>query len=383
MRRTLLVTNDFPPVLGGIQRYLADYCARLPADDLEVLTHSPALSETLTADDVAAHDAALPYRVHRHDARVLLPTRGLAAHMGDLIRERGIETIWFGAAAPLGLLGPSARRAGATRVIATTHGHETGWALAQPTRGILRRIFHAADAVTYISDYTRERLSPLIPASADVVHLPSGIDTSRFRPDADARVSLRARYGLGGAPVVVCVSRLVPRKGQDTLIQIWPDVVARVPGARLVIVGWGPYAKRLAELRRASPVRALITLTGPVPEEELAGHVALGDVFAMPCRTRNLGADVEGLGIVYLEAAAAGLPVVAGDSGGAPETVVHGETGLVVPGHAPRAVADAVVALLGDPERARAMGAAGRAHMEAGWTWPTFVARLKRALDTR
>ncbi|HZK04433.1 MAG TPA: glycosyltransferase family 4 protein [Actinomycetaceae bacterium] len=376
MRRTLLVTNDFPPVVGGIQRYLADFVDRLPAGDIEVLAHTPPGGAT-------EHDASSAYPIHRHDARVLLPTTGVARHMERLIRERGIETVWFGAAAPLGLLGTAAKRAGATRVVATTHGHEVGWAIAPPTRTVLRRIFTSADVVTYISEYTKDRLAPLIPAGTALVNLPSGIDTDRFRPDDAARRTLRSRYGVADAPTVVCVSRLVPRKGQDVLIEAWPDVVAQVPGARLVIVGWGSYAKRLAELRRASPVRGLITLTGKVAEEELAGHVALGDVFAMPCRTRHLGADVEGLGIVFLEAAAVGLPVIAGDSGGAPETVVDGVTGTVVDGRSHAEVTAAVVDLLRDPARRAAMGAAGREHMEANWTWPHLVERLREAIDGR
>lgn len=376
MRRTLLVTNDFPPDVGGIQNYLADYAARLPANAIEILTRTPPMDPT-------AHDAALPYAVHRNPAQVLLPTRAVARHMQELIREREIETVWFGAAAPLGLLGPAAREAGASRIIATTHGHEVGWTLSPPSRGLLRRIFVAADVVTYISEYTRDRLSPHVPPGVELLNLPSGIDTQNFRPDVAARARLRERYHLGQAPTVVCVSRLVPRKGQDLLIKIWPAVAEAVPGARLVIVGTGWYGKRLARMHRASPARHLITPVGEVPGDELHAYMALGDVFAMPCRTRNFGADVEGLGIVFLEAAAVGLPVVAGDSGGAPETVLDGVSGLVVNGRDDAQVTDAIIQLLMDPERRAAMGQAGREFMEASWTWPHLVERLVAAIDAR
>ena len=181
----------------------------------------------------------------------------------------------------------------------------------------------------------------------------------------------------------MCVSRLVARKGQDSLIEAWPRVVERIPGARLVIVGWGSYARRLAELRRASPVRESIVLTGEVPAAELPGHVAMGDVFAMPCRTRGGGLDVEGLGIVFLEASATGLPVIAGTSGGAPETVVEGATGDVVDGRDRDALVAALVAQLADPALRARMGAAGRALMEERWTWPSLVAGLIDAIDAR
>lgn len=379
MRRTLLVTNDFPPVVGGIQSYLEDYARRLPSGDLVVLASTP--PEGPRAAE--AFDATVPFEVVRMPTRMLLPTPGVRARMKRLIAARSIETVWFGAAAPLGLLGRAAKRAGATRVIATTHGHEVGWGMVPGARQLLRRIFRDADVVTYISDYTLGRLRPSIPEGTTTLRLPSGIDVDRFRPDPVARAKLRERYRLGEDPTAVCVSRLVPRKGQDSLITAWPRVVRAVPAAKLVIVGWGPYARDVALLRRRSPVRDSIILTGKVPDAELPGHVAMGDLFAMPCRTRGKGLDVEGLGIVFLEASAAGLPVIAGTSGGAPETVVEAVTGNVVDGRDEDALVMALVRQLSDPALRRRMGAAGRELMMERWTWPGLVTSLIAAIDAR
>lgn len=379
MRRTLLVTNDFPPAVGGIQSYLDDYTDRLPPEDLTVLASTPPHSEQA----VAQFDGSRRFSVHRVPTPVLLPTPSVGHRMEELIRSEHIETVWFGASAPLGLLCARAKRAGATRVVSTTHGHEVGWSMLPGTSSALRRIFRESDVLTYISQYTLGRLRPWIPDTTQLVQLPSGIDVDRFHPDPEARTRLRTRYGLGDAPTVVCVSRLVHRKGQDTLIRVWPRVTAAVPGARLVIVGWGPYARGLAKLKRSSPVRADILLTGKVPFEELPGHVAMGDVFAMPCRTRGGGLDVEGLGIVFLEASASGLPVVAGDSGGAPETVLEDVTGTVVGGRDEDALVDALVDLLRDPARRERMGRAGRQWMVDNWTWPHLVERLVSAIDAR
>ncbi|RAX21181.1 MULTISPECIES: glycosyltransferase family 4 protein [unclassified Actinomyces] len=379
MRRTLLVTNDFPPVVGGIQSYLDDYTRRLPAADLTVLASTPPEGP----DAAAAFDHEAAFDVVRMPTHVLLPTPDVRRRMQQLIRERDIETVWFGAAAPLGLLGRAAKEAGATRVIATTHGHEVGWGMVLGARQALRRIFRDADVITYISDYTLGELRPHMPADQEVLRLPSGIDVDRFHPDPEARAALRARYRLGEAPTAVCVSRLVARKGQDALISAWPRVVEQVPDARLVVVGWGPYAKKLALLRRSSPVRESIILTGKVPYEELPGHVAMGDVFAMPCRTRGGGLDVEGLGIVFLEASAAGLPVIAGTSGGAPETVAEGVTGNIVDGRDEDALVSALVRQLTDPELRARMGEAGRALMVEKWTWPGLVESLVQAIDAR
>jgi phosphatidyl-myo-inositol dimannoside synthase len=371
--RTLLVTNDFPPRTGGIQTYLHAFAERLPSDELVV--YAPAWP------GAAEFDAASPVPVHRHPTSLMLPVPTVAARAAALAREYGATTVWFGAAAPLALLGPHLRRrAGVERVIGSTHGHEVGWSMLPGGRQTLRRIGADADVLTTISRYTRSRVAAAFGPRAALEVVPAGIDTDRFRPDPAARAELRRRYRVGDAPLVVCVSRLVARKGQDTLIRALPLVRERVPGARVLLVGGGLGGDRLRRLAREVGVDEHVVFAGAVPEAEVAAHHAVGDVFALPCRTRGGGLDVEGLGIVLLEAAAAGLPVVAGDSGGAPETVQEGRTGHVVDGRNIAAIASAVAGLLADPERARAMGAAGRAWMRQEWTWPARVARLRALL---
>lgn len=377
MKRTLLVTNDFPPVVGGIQTYLEEYCRRLPAEDLVVLASTPPEGTAAALE----YDRAVPYEVHRNPTHMLLPVPAVRDQMQEIIETRDIHTVWFGAAAPLGLLAPAARAAGAHNIIATTHGHEVGWSMIPGARQALRKIFRDADVVSYISQYTLRRLSGVLPRGKATVQLPSGIDVERFAPDAVGRTQLRERYGIGEVPTVCCVSRLVRRKGQDALIRIWPQVVRAIPNARLVIVGWGPLAKTLGQMRRESPVRESIILTGKVPFAELPAHVAMADVFAMPCRTRGKGLDVEGLGIVFLEASAAGVPVIAGDSGGAPETVIEGVTGTVVNGRDDRALTQAIIDLLSDPVKARTMGRAGRNEMIAHWQWPALIEKLTGAIN--
>jgi len=366
---TLLVTNDFPPRAGGIQGYLAELAGRLPAG--EIVVYAPAWP------GAAEFDAAAGYPVHRHRGSLMLPEPSVARRAAELARHHGCDTVWFGAAAPLALLGPGLRHtAGVHRVVASTHGHEVGWSMLPGARQALRRIGEHSDVVTVVSRYTRRRFAAAFGPLAALEWLPPGIDTDRFAPDPAARAELRARYGLGDRPVVGCVSRLVARKGQDVLIAALPAIRRRVPGAALLLVGDGPYRDRLRRLAVQHGVDEHVVLTGPVRWDELPAHHAVADVFALPCRTRGRGLDVEGLGIVLLEAAATGLPVLAGDSGGAPETVHRGETGQVVSGRDPVAVADALVELLADPDRARAMGAAGRAWMRRDWQWAGSAGRL-------
>jgi phosphatidylinositol alpha-1,6-mannosyltransferase len=376
--RVLLVTNDFPPRPGGIQSYLGEFVGRLVRDGSHVVTVYAPQWKGADAFDCSARAAG--YQVVRHPGTLMLPGAAVDARMRQLIAHHGIDTVWFGAAAPLALLAQRARQAGATRVLASTHGHEVGWSMLPVARSVLRRIGETCDVVTFVSRYTRARFASAFGPEAALEYLPPGVDTDRFRPDPASRAELRARYRLGQRPTVVCVSRLVPRKGQDMLIRALPSIRRRVDGAALVIVGGGPYLAALRGLAQRCGVAEHVTFTGGVPPAELPAHHAIADVFAMPCRTRGAGLDVEGLGIVYLEASATGVPVVAGFSGGAPETVWHSKTGLVVDGRSVDQVAAAVTELLVDRARSAAMGAAGRQWVTAHWRWDTLAARLAELL---
>ncbi|GAA1382392.1 GDP-mannose-dependent alpha-(1-6)-phosphatidylinositol monomannoside mannosyltransferase [Pseudonocardia kongjuensis] len=376
MPRTLLVTNDFPPRTGGIQSYLHDLARALPPGELAV--YAP------DWPGAAEFDALAPFPVHRHPGPLMLPVPDVARRAVRLARGHGAETVWFGAAAPLGLLGPHLRgRAGIGRVVASTHGHEVGWSMLPVARQALRRIGTDADVVTTVSCWTRHRIAAAFGPDAALEPLPPPVDTDRFAPDPAARAEIRARYRLGEAPVVSCVSRLMPRKGQDTLVAALPLLRRRVPGTRLLLVGGGPYRDRLHRLAARHGTDDAVVFTGRVPAAELAAHHAAGDVFALPCRTHLGGLDVEGLGIALLEAAAAGLPVVAGDSGGAPETVAEGVTGHVVPGRDVAALVDRLAGLLTDPARALAMGRAGRDRVRRIWGGRAAAARLHAHLAGR
>jgi phosphatidylinositol alpha-1,6-mannosyltransferase len=360
--RTLLVTNDFPPRAGGIQAYLHALATRLPDDQLVVYAS--------TSEGSQAFDAAQPFPVLRDRATVLLPTPRVRKAVARVMVGEGCDRIWYGAAAPLGLLG----RFDAERVIACTQGHEVGWARLPVARQLFQRIAREADALTHLSHYTRDRLQGAVPGDK-LVHLPSGVDATVFRPGAGG-ADVRRRHGLGDRPVVVCVSRLVPRKGQQRLVQALALVRRRVPDAALLLVGDGPDLGRIRSLAADLGLAKDVVVTGAVPWEELPAHYDAGDVFAMPCTDRWGGLEVEGLGLVFLEAAATGLPVVVGRSGGASDTVQDGVTGYLVDGSSIQAIADRLAPLLADPTAASAMGAAGRAWMESEWQWEGLASKL-------
>ncbi|WP_030145050.1 glycosyltransferase family 4 protein [Spirillospora albida] len=369
MTKTLVVTNDFPPRPGGIQAFVHGLALRRPAGSIVV--YAPAWKGD------AAFDAAQPFPVVRHPGSLMLPEPRVLRRAADIAGAEGCDSVVFGAAAPLGLLAPALRRRGVERLVGITHGHEAGWAALPGARTLLRRVGDGVDVLTYLGEYTRTRMARALSPGTRMARLAPGVDETVFRRGAGGE-EIRRRYGLTGRPVAVCVSRLVPRKGQDALLHAWPRVLEQVPDAALLLVGGGPYRAELE--RMAAPFGSSVVITGGVPWEELPAHYDAGDVFAMPCRTRRRGLDVEGLGIVYLEASATGLPVVAGDSGGAPDAVLAGETGVVVPGRSVARIAAEVAGLLSDPARARAMGEKGRAWVEREWRWEIQAARLGELL---
>lgn len=367
MARILLVTNDFPPKIGGIQSYLRDFVATLDPRDVVVFAS--------TQESPAEFDAAADYKVIRWPRRVMLPTPATVRRMQEIIRAENIDIVWFGAAAPLALMGKAAKEAGATRVVATTHGHEVGWSMVPVARQCLRRIGDYADVITYISDYTLRRLRGPFGPYPRWEHLPSGVSVENFSPATpEQRAAAKAEFGVNG-PTIVCISRFVPRKGQDQLLRAMPLVREEFPDAQLLLIGRGRYRAALVELADMYCPDAVIQEAESI---DTALHAA--DVFAMPARTRGGGLDVEGLGIVYLEAQACGVPVIAGDSGGAPETVT-GETGVVVKGSSVEELAQGLKALLGDPHRRQQMGQAGRRHVEENWTWQIMGQRLRRLMS--
>jgi len=371
--KTLVVTNDFPPRQGGIQSFVHALAVGRPPGS--VVVYAPIF------DGAAGFDARQPFPVIRHRSALMLPTPRVLARAREIVTEFGCDTVLFGAAAPLGLLAPGLRRAGIKRCVALTHGHEAGWAMLPAARGLLRRIGDGVDVITYLGDYFKARLERALSpaAAARMIRLAPGVDAAEFRPGRGGE-RVRDQLGLGRRPVVICVSRLVPRKGQDTLIRAWPLVKAAVPDAGLLLVGGGRYRGALEGLAERLRVRSSVTFAGSVPWRELPSYYCAGDAFAMPCRTRRRGLDVEGLGIVYLEAAASGLPVIAGDSGGAPDAVLDGQTGYVVDGRSVEAVARYVSELLTDRERAVAMGEKGRAWILNEWRWELVAQRLEAVL---
>ena len=373
MTKVLVLTNDFPPRPGGIQFFVHALAMRLPPESVTVYAPAWAGAEKF--------DAELPFLVVRHPTSLMLPVPLVARRAERILMAEGCDAVLFGAAAPLGLLAPRLRRAGAERLIALTHGHEVGWAALPGARATLRRIGDSVDTITYLGEYTRVRLARALSpqAAARMTRLTPGVDVSEFYPGAGGQ-AVRERWGLGGRPVVVCVSRMVPRKGQDTLIRAWPLVLATTPDATLLLVGDGPYRSHLERMARHLGVDRSVVFTGAPSRAELPAYFDAGNVFAMPCRTRRRGLDVEGLGMVFLEAAATGLPVVGGDSGNSADAIRDGETGYVVPGVGVADLADRLKRLLNDPGAAKAMGEKGLAWVHREWRWEIVAQRFTEIL---
>lgn len=372
--RLLVVTGHFPPAQGGVQTVTWEIARRLPPQRLAVIAPE--------APDAADFDAQLDFPVIRRSHYLLV------RRLRRIVEEWGCRVAWVPAAAPFGLTVPFLRRAGIDRIIVSTHGQELGWLRAAPTRTALRRILRAADAVTYLNEFTKERLRPHVDPAKPFVQLSGAVDLDAFSPGTPGSVRGRARLTQG--PTVVSVARLVRRKGHDMLLRSWPRVLEAVPTAQLVIVGDGPMAPTLRQLVAQHPRLAeSVTITGGVPQSRLVELLRGADAFVLPCRDDRWGLQSEGLGLSVLEASAVGLPVVVGNSGGSSASVLPEQTGLLVRGEEPNEIARALIRLLANPEQAQRMGARGHAWVLERWSWSRAVeelsalAELGPSADTR
>ncbi len=375
--KILCITNDFGPRAGGIETFVIGLIERLPKNSVVVYTSSQ--------PDSAVFDRAWMENygvlVIRDKSKVLLPTPRVSKAVRKILRREPITTVFFGAAAPLGLLSHGLRRAGAERIVALTHGHEVWWAKVWPFSWAMRRIGNGVDNLTYLGDFTRSQISRALTESAAIamVKIAPGIDTDHFAPHVDAQ-ALRVELGFSEKKVIVSVGRLVHRKGQDTLVESMPQILSQIPDAHLLFIGEGPYKDYLVKRAVELKVSDAISFIGRIQYAELPRYICVGDIFAMPSRSRLAGLEVEGLGIVYLEASACGLAVVGGKSGGAPDAVLEGETGFAVDGTSVQAVADAVIDLLKNPERASQMGARGRQWIIDEWRWEIWAKKFAQLL---
>ena len=361
----LFVTNDFGPRAGGIETFIIGLIQRRPYGQTIVYTSSQEDSEHYDAEWLANYGV----RVIRDRSKILLPTPRVTRQLKKIIHKEGISTAAFGAAAPLGLLSASMKRAGVIRTVALTHGHEVWWARVFPFNLLLRRIGSTVDVLTYLGEFTRNAISQGLTAKAQasMVKIAPGIDVDHFIP-TDASF-LRESLGIAEKRVIVSVGRLVHRKGQDHLIEAMPEILKSVPSAHLLLVGEGPYREHLQKLVKERKLDTSVTFIGRIHYKDLPVYICAGDIFAMPSRSRLMGLEVEGLGIVYLEASSCGLPVLAGNSGGAPDAVVQNKTGLVVNGTDNKQIAKAAIELLTNVESSRKMGLAGRQWIIDNWRW--------------
>ena len=375
--KILCITNDFGPRAGGIETFVIGLIERLPKNSVIVYTSSQPDSEPF--DEMWMQKYGV--EVIRDRSRILLPTPRVARAVRTLVQHREIERVFFGAAAPLGLLAQGLRKVGVKRIIALTHGHEVWWAKLWPFSRLLRRIGSGVDHLTYLGEFTRRSISRALTPSAQnaMVKIAPGIDTDHFAPQS-AAAEIRESLGLTSKKVIVSVGRLVHRKGQDSLVEALPLILQQIPSAHILFVGEGPRQEFMQKRAAALGVTDQITFIGRIKYQDLPQYICSGDVFAMPSRTRLAGLEVEGLGIVYLEASACGVAVVGGASGGAPDAVIEGKTGVVVDVNSVTEIAAAVSQLLRDQDLAQQMGAAGRQWIIDEWRWERWAEQFNSLL---
>jgi phosphatidylinositol alpha-1,6-mannosyltransferase len=374
---TLFVTNDFGPRAGGIETFIIGLIERLPKGS--VLVYTSAQPDSENYDAAWLRDFGV--EVIRDRSKILLPTPRTIKIASNILQERKLTRVAFGAAAPLAIMAKSLRKAGAIRIITLTHGHEVWWSKVWPFKLAIKYLGRNLDAISYLGDFTKKEISSALHRNdlSKLTQIAPGIDIEHFR--AMDSSSLRNELGLADKAVIISVGRLVHRKGQDKLIAALPLIKAKIPNIHLLLVGVGPYKSALVKLANKLQVIDEVTFVGRIQYSDLPRYLSVGDLFAMPSRSRFFGLEVEGLGIVYLEASSCGLPVIGGASGGAPDAVAIGETGMVVDGTNTVEIAGACIELLNNPELASLMGANGRDWVVQNWRWEIWARKFADLLN--
>ena len=374
-RKILLVTNDLGPRAGGIETFILGLLDHLDGSEIVIYTAAQQGSELFDAT-LSARTGVI---IIRDKSRVLIPTPSVNRRVRAVAEKYQSEILWFGAAMPLAWMSALLKRAGVRRVIALTHGHEVWWAKVPLFRQIFSHTTRSIDVLTYLGQFTRRAMAPVVHSSCLMVQIAPGISIDHFKPAPKSR-ELMEELHLEGRQVLISVGRLVHRKGQDKLLEALPQILLRHPDLVLLIVGVGPRQKKLNQLVQRYGLEEYIRFIGRINYNELPEYFRLGDLFVMPSRSRLAGLEVEGLGIVYLEASASGIAVLAGASGGAPDAVIPGKTGEIVDGTAVSEIAAAINELLDHPSRLLEMGVAGREWTEERWSWEIWGSRFKEVL---
>ncbi len=377
IKKILCITNDFGPRAGGIESFVIGLVERFPKNSVIVYTSSQVGDVQWDAKWMDNFGV----KVFRDKSKILLPTLRVGFRVRKIVREENIESVFFGAAAPLGLLAGGLRKAGVKKIVALTHGHEVWWAKVFPFNRALHRIGKRVDHLTFLGEFTRSVISKSLNPKArnSMVRIAPGIDVEHFKPTSEAS-DLRKSLGIDSKKVIVSVGRLVHRKGQDRLIQALARIKTIEPKAHLLFVGEGPYRAHLEKLARQLGVLEKVTFVGRVQYADLAKYISAGQIFAMPSRSRFGGLEVEGLGIVYLEASACGLPVIAGKSGGAPDAIIEGVTGFAVDGNNVKEISEKLIELLSDSAKAKVMGEQGRNWVTSNWAWQIWAKKFQELL---
>jgi len=374
-RKILLVTNDLGPRAGGIESFVLGLLERVEPNSVVILTSKQKNTDPFDQELLNKYGAI----VIRDRSKILLPSPRTTRNAMKIMRQYQATTVWFGAAAPLAFMAKRLRNAGAKNIVALTHGHEVWWAKLPIFRSAIAKISRDVDTLTYLGDFTKNAMLPVISDNSKLVKIAPGIDVKHFSP-SETDLKLIEKYRLQNRRVIVSVGRLVHRKGQDKLIEAMPEVLKKYPDAVLLLVGQGPIKSMLEKLIRHHGLENHVIFTGRIQFSDLPKYIQLGEIFAMPSRDRFFGLEVEGLGIVYLEASACGVPVIVGKSGGAPDAVINNKTGLIVDGRNPLEIAEVICKLLGDKKLAKQMGDEGRKWVVENWRWEIWSDKFNKLL---
>ncbi|MEK7618840.1 MAG: glycosyltransferase family 4 protein [Patescibacteria group bacterium] len=369
MRRTLLVTMDFYPAVGGVSNYWLALSERIDPSRWVVL--APPLQKS-----VSEHKSSIRIIRRRFFSSLLFPRwLPLVFSLFSVVRKERIELIIVGQTLPVGTAVRIVSLLTSIPYIVSTHGMDITLSLSHPRKKLLSSwILSGAEKVITISAYTARVLGRYGISGKKICFVQP---CPRITPASLAPTSAHAAPTR--SPIILTVARLVRRKGHDTVISALPEIIKKFPSCLYAIIGEGGERGRLEERVRELRLEEHVLFLGLLSDEHTAWWYQHAGVFVMV--PTDEGGDVEGFGLVYLEAGSFGKPVIASDTGGVPDAVLDGVTGIVIPQESPERCARALKKILADPVLAHRMGSAARSRIEREFSWDLQAKKLKHCID--
>lgn len=379
MKRTLLLTQFFPPEKGGIQNYLYNICKNLPSDKTFVFSSTPHKKEILEFDQ------SQPFKIYRNNSQEIyqklhLTSLSIYKETSKIVKENNIEKIFLGHFyIPYVITALILKKFKNIPYTIFTHGLEILETKNSPKSSyILKLCLKNAQNIIVTTDYLKNKIINKyynLDLNKKIIKVPPGVNSGFFQPNLNTS-SLKNKLDLKNKKIIFTCGRLVKRKNHQLVIKALPEILKKIPNAIYLIAGIGPEEKQLKKQVEELNLENQVKFLGEIKNKDLPLYYNLADIFCMPSLYNEETGDIEGFGMVFIEAQACGTPTIGSNTGGIPDAIRNNIDGFLIDPKSSQDLASKIIKLLLDPELANKIGKAGREKVVTEHNWKKLVEKL-------